>query len=301
MAWCASRLGPIRGLSDQSKTHGGHNSSTYRLQAPTGFCYLKVHQSQAHWQNEVHAYERWAAAFGDLAPRLLAVRDEAPLALVITELPGAVMEGLQLLPSQERAIWQAAGAALLSLHNLGPGDYFGPSLRDGRRAELFPEDASEHMSQRFGRQIEHAIGGGYVNEDELAAIQAATDLIPAFAGERPCPCHRDYCAANWLVSPDGAWRGVIDFEFAQWDVRVADFSRDPHWNWIYRPDLLAAFFAGYGQAPTPKEEQQLIVARAEYALGAIIWGRDHAFYGFEQEGREALAYLWRPENAASSI
>jgi aminoglycoside phosphotransferase len=291
MAWCVSWLGPIRVLSDQSKTHGGHDSSTYRLQTSIGFCYLKVHQSQAHWQNEVHAYERWAAAFGDFAPRLLAVRDEAPLALVMTELPGGVMEGLKLPPSQERAIWQAAGAGLLSLHNLGPGDYFGPPSRDGRHVELFPEDACEYISQRFGRQIEYAIGDGYVNEDELAVIQAAYDLIPAFAGERPFPCHRDYCAANWLVSPDEAWTGVIDFEFAQWDVRAADFSRDPHWNWIHRPDLLAAFFAGYGQLPAPKEEQQLIVARAEYALDAIIWGRDHAFYGFEQEGREALVYL----------
>jgi aminoglycoside phosphotransferase len=291
LAWCVSRLGPISLLSDRSKTHGGHDSSTYRLQAPIGFCYLKVHQSPAHWQNEVHAYERWTAAFGDLAPRLLAVRDETPLALLMTELPGSVMEGQQLLPAQERAIWQAAGAALPSLHDLGPGDYFGPSLRDGRPAEPLPQDASEFMSHRFGRQIAQAMGGGYVTEEELATIQAAYDLIPAFAGERPFPCHRDYCAANWLVSPDGVWMGVIDFEFAQWDVRVADFSRDPHWNWIHRPDLLTAFFAGYGQTLTPREEQQLVVARAEYALGAIVWGRDHAFYDFAQEGREALAYL----------
>ena len=113
----------------------------------------------------------------------------------------------------------------------------------------------------------------------------------ALEGERPVPCHRDYCAANWLVSEAGIWTGVIDFEFAYWDVRVADFSRDPDWAWIRRPDLFNAFFEGYGRALTPSESQQLLVAHAEYALGAILWGRDNAFYGFEREGRESLAHL----------
>ena len=72
---------------------------------------------------------------------------------------------------------------------------------------------------------------------------------------------------------------------------IGSCPSNTHGNWIHRPDLLTAFFAGYGQTLTPREGQQLIVARAEYALGAILWGRDHSFYGFAQEGREALAYL----------
>ena len=116
-------------------------------------------------------------------------------------------------------------------------------------------------------------------------------MIPAFAGERPTPCHRDYCAANWLVNEQGTWTGVIDFEFAYWDVRVADFSRDPNWAWVQRPDLVTAFFEGYGRPLTPQAEQQRLVAYAEYALGAIVWGRDFAFYGFEREGHEALIHL----------
>jgi 8-oxo-dGTP diphosphatase len=130
-----------------------------------------------------------------------------------------------------------------------------------------------------------------VNDEELATVRAAYELIPAFEGERPTPCHRDYCAANFLISPEGAWAGVIDFEFAFWDVRVADFSRDPDWAWVRRPDLVEAFFDGYGRSLSPIEEQQLLVAHAEYALSAILWGHDHEFYGFEQEGREALAHL----------
>jgi aminoglycoside phosphotransferase len=256
-----------------------------------GFCYLKVHHSRSHWHNEVHAYERWAGSFGDLAPRLLAVRDKSPLALVVSELPGQIVEQAQLSPSQERAVWRAAGAALVALHDLGPGECFGPCLRDGTCVEGVTQNAREYVSKRFKSQIERAIHGGYITEDERTTLHAAYGLIPAFEGERPIPCHRDYCAANWLVSKEGTWAGIIDFEFACWDVRVADFSRDPDWSWIRRPDLVDAFFEGYGRALTPTEEQQLLVAHAEYALGAILWGHDHAFYGFEREGRESLAHL----------
>jgi len=289
--WCTSVLGPVEVLSDHSKAHGGHESSTRRLRTPLGRCYLKLHRTRAHWHNEVHAYERWAGAFGDSAPRLLAVRDEAPLALVISELPGKIVEHTTLPASQERVVWRAAGAALVALHDLGPGECFGPCLRDGTCAEANPRDAREYLSQRLESQMERGIQTGYINAEELATVRTAYDLIPAFEGELPIPCHRDYCAANWLVSTEGTWAGVIDFEFAYWDVRVADFSRDPDWAWVRRPDLVDAFFKGYGRALTPTEEQQLLVARAEYALGAILWGHDHAFYGFEQEGREALAHL----------
>jgi aminoglycoside phosphotransferase len=289
--WCSTELGAVEVMADHSKIHGGRESSTCRLHTSSGFCYLKVHQSRLHWQNEVHAYERWACAFGAFAPRLLAARDNAPLALVVSELPGKIMEGLQLPPAQGRTIWRTAGVALAALHQLEAGECFGPCTRDGTCVEAFPGDARDYVSQRFTGQIERAIQAGVVDDSELVTIRAAHDLIPVFEGERPLPCHRDYCAANWLIDAQGSWAGVIDFEFAHWDVRVADFSRDPDWSWIRRPDLVAAFFEGYGRSLTAAEEQQLLVAHAEYALGAILWGHEHAFYGFEQEGHAALAHL----------
>jgi len=289
--WCRSELGPIEVLSDQSKPHGGHESSTRRLRSRSGVCYLKVHQSWFHWNNEVYAYERWARAFGDLAPNLLAVRDVEPLAMVLSELPGEIVEHARLSSSQEHAVWRAAGDALVALHDLGAGERFGPRLRDGTYAEGAAQDAVAYVSARFGNEIERASEGGYIDAGELATVRAAFELIPAFEGERPTPCHRDYCAANWLVSGAGTWAGIIDFEFAHWDVRVADFSRDPEWAWIRRPDLADVFVEGYGRPLSPTEEQQLLVAHAEYALGAVLWGHDHSFYGFEQEGRESLAHL----------
>ena len=92
-------------MSDHSKVHGGHESTVCHLRTSTGFCYLKVHQTPSHWHSEVHAYERWARAFGRSAPTLLVVRDEMPLALVISELPGDIVEGMTFSLVQERAVW----------------------------------------------------------------------------------------------------------------------------------------------------------------------------------------------------
>lgn len=291
LTWCRSIFGSINQIADHSRVHGGHESSTCRLHTPMGYCFLKIHHSQLHWHNEVHAYERWASAFGHLAPRLLAVREEEPLALVVSEIPGRSMEEIYLHPHQERIIWREAGAALVVFHDLGPGEFFGPCFRDGTPVMAYPQTAEEYVSSRFKRAMERAIDGGYINDIELSTVQAACDLVPSFEGEYPLPCHRDFCAANWLISSEATLVGVIDFEFAHWDVRVADFSRDPDWSWIRRPDLVEAFFEGYGRSLTPKEKQQVLLARAEYALEAILWGRDHCFNVFEQEGREALSHL----------
>ena len=291
ITWCASVLGSVEDISDHSKVHGGHESSTRRLRCPSGFCYLKIHHTSSHWHNEVHAYENWAQAFGGHAPTLLAVRDETPLALVTSELPGQVAENTALSMSHKLALWRSAGAALASLHNLESGEHFGPCWRDGSSVAAPSPCARVHVSNRFQKEIERAVRGGYISEDESATLRAAWELIPAFEGELPTPCHRDYSTANWLVNSDGSWSGVIDFDFAHWDVRVADFSRDANWTWLRQPDLVDAFFEGYGHRLTPAQEQQLLITRAEYALSAILWGRDHSFHGFEQEGREALVHL----------
>ena len=201
------------------------------------------------------------------------------------------MDNAQLSADLEETAWHAAGRALAGLHSLARGDCFGPCGRDGSCVGEPVGDATEYVSAELDRQADEGARAGYLSEDELAVVRAAQGLATAFAGERPVPCHRDYGPANWLVTPGGAWSGVIDFEFAYWDVRVADFSRYPNWEWIHRPELLDAFFDGYGRSLTPKEEQQLLVARTQYAVGAISWGREHSYHGFEEEGRRALRYI----------
>ena len=291
LTWCASVLGPFEMLSDESRVHVGHASGVYRLRRESGRCCLKVHEDASHWECEVHGYEQWAPVFGEHVPKLIAVREEQPLALIVTELPGTILEKVRLAPSQERDVWFAAGEALATLHGMAEGPYFGPCHRDGSCVQGPVTAATEYVSGSLDAWVQRGMCAGCLTADELATIQAARELVPAFAGERPLPCHRDYCPANWLVSDEGAWVGVIDFEFSHWDVRAADLTRYPDWDWIERPGMVEALLAGYGRSFTAAEEQQRLVAHAQYALSAIVWGQESAFYGFKAEGQQALRRL----------
>jgi aminoglycoside phosphotransferase len=288
LTWCADLLGPFTRNANHTRERAGLRTSTIYLATLEGGCYVKMHRTRSYWENEVHAYERWALAFGDYAPRLLAVRDVEPLALVISALPGQALEHYPLGEAQEQAVWHDAGRALAALHSLGTGEGFGTCHRDGSPIGPVMTDACAYLTQELDGWLERDARGRYLREDDLAVVQSARRLIPAFAGERPIPCHRDYCPANWLVSEAGVWTGVIDFEFAYWDVRTADFARDPFWNWITRPMLQEALTAGYGLTFTPMEEQQLLFSRALYALGAVVWGEENEYHVYAREGRLAL-------------
>ena len=287
--WCASVVGPCKVVSGDMRFHG--RAMVWRLQATSGRYYAKIHHEKSSWETEVHGYEQWAPAFGSFVPQLLAVHEEEPLALLVSELPGEVMEKVKLPASKERMAWRDAGSMLINLHNFAVGSCFGRCGRDGVCLGPPVSDATAYVLAELESWLERGKRSDYLTNDELTTVRAAQDLVPAFAGEPPVPCHRDYNPANWLVTSDGVWAGTIDFEFAYWDVRVAEFSRYPGWEWIHRADLLDAFFEGYGRALTPKEEQQLMVGRVCYALGAIVWGCENSFHGFAAEGRHALKHL----------
>ncbi len=287
--WCSEALGPCAFVSDDVRIHG--RSCVYRIQASNGFYYVKVHQDELVWAREVHGYEQWAQPFGAHCPQLVAVHDEAPYALLVSELPGQPLAGLALSREKEQQVWQSAGAALAQLHELTTGEYFGPCDREGAPVGRQISDAVEYVDSEFDMLTDSGLRGGFLSTEELAVVRRARGLVSAFAGESAVPCHRDYGPDNWLVLESGEWSGVIDFELAYWDPRAADFSRYPNWEWMHRPELLESFFAGYGHSLTPKEEQQCLVLRTQYALGAIVWGRENSFFGFEAEGRQALSYL----------
>jgi aminoglycoside phosphotransferase len=291
--WCTSELGPVEIVSDTTRQHAGLRAAAHRLRTSSGGCYVKTHRVRSQWESEVHAYEQWAPAFGDLAPHLLAVRAEEPLALVITELPGTVLEEIQhpLTHAQSRVTWRAAGQVLAALHNLGTGEYFGACRRDGACAGTPVGDARQFVSAVIEEQVQRGLKGGFLSDEEFAIVRAACVLLPAFEDEPPVPCHGDYCPANWLVDHQGALTGVIDFERAGWDVRVADFTRYPNWDWIERPDLAEAFFEGYGRTFTPREEQQRLLAHMQYSLSAVVWGMENSYFGFAADGRQALKHL----------
>lgn len=292
--WCDNELGDVRVVSDHTQDHGGHVSATCRLRYSDGHCYLKVHQSGSHWHSEAHAYRRWAGVFTDRAPRLVKA-SEQHLALVITELPGTPSDGANLSGDQEVRLWRDAGAALMRMHAIGSSVRFGRCLRDGWLAEDLPRDPGEYVALRLRDELNRAKDARCLTGDETDVLHTALRHTSAFEGEHAVPCHRDYTTANWLVDDRGGLSGVIDFEFSRWDVRATDFCRHPEWQWMAKPYLMDAFLEGYGWPLNAARRRQLFVARAHYALEAIVWGREHSFFGFEREGRDCLAYLARQE------
>lgn len=295
-AWCTSALGPFEIVSDASREHAGQRAAAHRLRAAGGSFYLKTHRDPAHWESETHAYERWAHVFGSFAPRLVAARDIPPLALLISTLPGVVLEDARLSPVEERGVWRSAGRSLAGLHALPSGAFFGPCRRDGTPAGEAIQSAVQYVTRDLENLLERGLRAACLSSDERSFIRDSRVLIPAFAGVQPTACHRDFCPPNWLVARSSRgweWTGVIDFEFSRWDVRAADYTRYPEFDWIQRPDLADAFFEGYGRAFTPTEQQQRLFCHVLYALGAVVWGMENEYYVFAREGREALSYLRR--------
>lgn len=291
LAWCATAVGPCEPVDTDVRFHG--RTSVLKLKAAPGFCYLKVHRERATWDPEVHAYENWAQAFGDKAPRLLAVREQEPGALLLAELPGEVIADRPIPDAHLSRAWQEAGRALAGLHAFGIGEHFGPCRRDGTMAGPRVRDAEEYVSSRLAADAERAERSEFLDAAEMGIIRGAQKLVGAYEGERSVPCHRDYGPDNWLIAAADRWTGVIDFEMSAWDVRVADFSRYPRWEWMLRPDLVDAFFDGYGRTLTAAEQEQLLVAHVQYALSAILWGHEHEYHGFVREGHDALATIAR--------
>jgi aminoglycoside phosphotransferase (APT) family kinase protein len=289
--WCVSVLGDYVVVDDATREHPGQRASVMRLRSALGDFILKIHLDPRHWDSEVHGYEHWAPAFGPYAPKLIAVRDVEPRAVLISALPGAVLEDAALPIKQESAVWRAAGRALAALHDLPPGEFFGQCRRDGTSFGPVVKDAIDYVTLGFRDWQERGERGGYLSTNELSIVRMALDQVDVFNGEHPVACHRDYCPANWLVSAEGRWVGVIDFEFAYWDVRAADLTRYPNWDWIRRPEFAQAFFDGYGRSFTPAEERQHWIAHVQYALGAVVWGMENAYFVYAQEGRQALEYL----------
>ncbi|MHB0858297.1 MAG: aminoglycoside phosphotransferase family protein [Anaerolineae bacterium] len=288
-SWCASVLGPCEVIAGEARHHG--RSSVVTLRASPGLYYAKVHQERLPWEAEVHAYEHWSSAFGVHAPALIALREGPTSLILLSALPGTTMNRVRLDERQKRTVWRSAGRSLAGLHDLAVGQHFGPCRRDGRSIGAPVTDPCVYVMAEFDAWSSRGRRAGCFTAEELAVIDAAQALVPAFAGEQPVPCHLDYCPDNWLVDADGDWTGVVDFEFSAWSVRVADFARYPEWEWIEQPGLLDALLEGYEHSWSAVEETQLLAWRTLYAVTAVVWGCEHEYLGFAAEGRKALRHL----------
>lgn len=220
------------------------------------------------WRAEVRAYREWVPALGGSVPTLRAADPELRT-LLLSSVPGRAPR-----VTDSRAHRQA-GVVLRRLHRSRPARRQRPSDR-------------ERTSLRLSMLVDRNPGLFTSTEVEFASDRAnRIKLLPL--GER-VPCHGDYKPHNWLVDPSGTLR-VIDFGESRWAPAASDFARMFYGVWWVRPDLAAAFFAGYGRQPTRNELELVRLQLATHAFAEIAFGRNRGTPQHEDHGRSRLADL----------
>lgn len=291
--WCETVIGGFVVLGNCSHPHG--ESQVWRLQSESSGAtyYLKAHRRDGKKEREIWAYKQAAPLFDSFAPRLVAVRDDTPSALLLSALPGEPMERVSLTLEQERNAWEKAGEILFRFHSI-TSPWFGRPDRNGEPMEGTHADAETFWQSRLTDWIDRAERGKYLSPDEIAfARDHAQDMI-AFRDEPAVATHHDYTPRNWIVSPEtGEWLGAIDFEHTCFDVRVADFKLHQDRFFDNRPDLKEAFFTGYGVLLTQRQEAQLQIMHLHQGVSGVVWSREHNDVDFEASNHAILDRLRR--------
>ncbi|HEX7022241.1 MAG TPA: aminoglycoside phosphotransferase family protein [Trueperaceae bacterium] len=275
-AFTRERLGRFRVIRFAGWRHA--ETLVWELAAESGErAFLKSHRQARKFRQELRAYREWLPHLPALTPVLLGAREEAPFALLLSALPGRLVEDKALAPDEERELSRQAGAFLRYLHDL-------PFL------DTDPVTPAEALRMRLAAWLPRA--RGLLTAAELDWVSCRVqEAIPLVAGLRRVPDHRDYTPRNWLVGRGKTALRVIDFEHARPDLRVLDFEKLWTGPWLERPDLGEAFWHGYGRPLTGDEEALLERYAAFGSLTTIVWAREHHDEAFEERGRQNLARL----------
>jgi Ser/Thr protein kinase RdoA (MazF antagonist) len=267
---CERFLGPVTMIADMSWRLGDNRVVEVRDREGRAWI-AKAVLYQDGYDRELRALRRWAPALGGSAPALLAADDERQL-LIMASRPGRLAEetGAQTDP----AVHEQAGRLTRRLHDAEP--------------PVLDPDIAASKAARLETWISR---GSHLLSDEDVAFTREQVRPLATIGPLPTvPCHLDNQPRNWLVD-DGGAVSLIDFGMCKRDVWVSDVRRLYVQQWVGRPDLRDAFYAGYGRTPTAADLALLRCYLAYSALTTIVWASDHGDPGFEEKGRRTLARL----------
>ncbi|MGW5789145.1 aminoglycoside phosphotransferase family protein [Saccharopolyspora sp. NPDC003752] len=235
----------------------------------------KIHRSRTLHQREVSAYREWTPHLADAAPRLLAVDPDLP-GIVITAVPGRPLDELDLPQEAERAAFRQAGHLLRRLHQI-PVTGHAPQITSylAERAEHWIARTTLHLTRHDTQRIRHHM-------QRLMKITTA----------RVTACHLDFQPRNLLWHPGQGLR-LIDFEHARIDLAARDLVRMTTRHFAQRPDLKAAFFAGYGPL---NESDAAVLAHCTVldGLTTLAYGHRNSDPAFIQHGRALLSPLHQP-------
>ncbi len=131
------------------------------------------------------------------------------------------------------------------------------------------------------------------SEDLLSAHEHAR-LNLEIGGLRPGTVsltftHGDYQPRNWLLNDERI--NIIDFGRADDRHWTSDLVRLHHQQFQGRPDLEAAFYAGYGREVDAAETDIWRLENLNQAVGTVLWAHQIGDAVFEQQGREMVERL----------
>lgn len=273
LRWASEALGwAPQSVVDVSWPHAASNVS--RLEGPGGErAFLKIHAQSRKYLQELQALQRWGSQL-PRTPRLIAARSEAPQALLLSEVPGAVIETTPLAATDRLEAQRQAGRWLRRLHAL-------PHHDDDRALAGAVAERLQRWSERAAPHLPARV------ISEVADRVRSVDL----SGLTRVPTHRDYGPRNWLWDAQERQLGVIDFEHALPDLWWVDVNRLVDEAWWGDPELEGAFWEGYGRMPSARERELGEAWRGMTALGTIAWARAHNDEPFAAQGLRVLDRL----------
>ncbi len=265
-AWVRSRIGDAELVSDMSWNLVG----SIVLHVRAGAEHLVVKAGDAdnhHIAREIGAHPTFTArlvASGHAAR--LRDADEALRVMILDHLPGRLLEGTDAEHSP--AAHEQAGRLLRELHS--------------QQAQ----DVGDYWGRTIARALSWLDKPNRVAPD--AAIEARRILHRASAASATVvPTHGDWQPRNWLI--DHGTVRVIDFGRFGFRPAATDLTRLSAQQWRDRPDLEAAFFAGYGADPRDPDEWRL--ERLQEAIGTACWAFQVGDAEFEAQGHRMLAEI----------
>ncbi|MEV7087991.1 aminoglycoside phosphotransferase family protein [Streptomyces sp. NPDC093085] len=244
--WVTTNLNGLDGVTDVSWPRG--NSRVWRVTAGPNAAFVKLSPSELDFDREIVGYAYAAQVLDDReAPRLLAAHPGLR-AIMSSPLPGKVVRELPLDKGAESRVYEDAGRLLRRWH-----DHSGlPSEDDRQAVGTAMREQADEAAACLRSTAEH------LNADELALVEAASKELPELAGHLPLVFqHGDYSTRNWLWDAETRQHALIDFAMSRYGHAVGEFVWLCGAVWATRPDLKAAYFAGYGRDLSEREERLL--------------------------------------------
>ncbi|MEU7179478.1 MULTISPECIES: aminoglycoside phosphotransferase family protein [Streptomyces] len=245
-AWVADNLPGLDEVTDVSWPRG--SSQVWRVAAGPTAAFVKLSPTEIDYDREVLGYAYTARILADHeAPRLLAA-DPGLKAIMSSPLPGKVVRGLPLEKEVELRVHEDAGRLLCRWH-----DQSDPGSEQDRQ-DL--RTAMREQAQEAAACLEST--AEYLSAEQRTLVEAVSRELPELAEQLPLVYqHGDYSTRNWLWDAESGHHGLIDFAMAHHGPAVEEFVWLCGAVWATRPDLKAAYFAGYGRPLSNAEERLL--------------------------------------------